>query len=116
MDFNLTNQKTLQTVKASEIDELCTWLRELLAELKGYFTTEEKESWIPAFRKQYEFTCQKARELATVQCRSQRVMERRKNMLERCQKELGVYLADYRAMLSHQEYCQEMSSDRANGI
>ena len=112
MDFNLTNQKTLQTVKASEIDELCTWLRELLAELKGYFTTEEKESWIPAFRKQYEFTCQKARELATVQCRSQRVMERRKNMLERCQKELGVYSADYGAILSHQEYCQEMSSDR----
>ena len=107
MYFNLTHQKTLQTVKASDSDELCTWLRELLAELKGYFTTQEKESWTPAFRKQYEFTHQKAYELATVKCRSQRVMERRKNMLERCQKELGVYLADYRAMLSQQEYLHD---------
>jgi len=44
-DFiTIANHKNLRTVKSSEVNELCDWIWSLLAEIKGYFTEEERES------------------------------------------------------------------------
>ena len=98
------NMTATKTVKAAEVDELCTWIRELLAEIKGYYRSDEKDSFCPAFRKSFEFTMGKAQELGDLQCRGQAAMERRTNMLARCDAELSPYMADYRAILSAEEF------------
>lgn len=102
MNFT-TIAPTISTTK-NEIDELCTHLRELLAEIKGYFTQEEKESFCPAFYKHYQVTFNKAVQLGKSKCRSKKTMERRENMLIRCNTELSEYLFDYMAVAEQKSY------------
>jgi hypothetical protein len=91
------NQASAVTVKTSEVNDLCEWLRSLLAELKGYFTSAERDSWCPAYLASYKFTVEKVGELARSKCRSAEAMKRRSNMLARCDSELSGSYADYLA-------------------
>ena len=96
-DIISINQAKAVTVKTSEVNELCTFIRETLAEMTGYFTSSERDSWCPAYLAEYKYAVDKTAELARSKCRSTIAMDRRSNMLARCQRELSESYSDYLA-------------------
>ena len=97
LEFSLST--ATKTIPASDLEELCSWVQKLLGEIKNYFTEAEKNSWQPAFKRSYQFTLFKTRELAEAKCRSKRVMERRQIILEKAERELSIYHESYKELI-----------------
>ena len=96
--INLIAVDPRNNVTKSELDDNITGLREMLAEIKGYFTQEEKDSFCPTFKKHYENTYKLAVLVAQSKCRSKETMQRKENMLLRVMSELSEFTADYKAL------------------
>lgn len=95
--MNLVLINPTNSITKPEIEQLCTFLRDTLNEIKSYYTQTEKDTFSNGFLQSYQFAYKTAVQLAQSKCRSQVAMQRRNNILQRCQIELSKYEADYKA-------------------